>query len=177
MRNTLKWGAFLFIIMMTQGAIAQSQSSRLHDHSQSDNRRHEQVNERGDHTMGFSHDKTAHHFRLKDDGGSIEVAAISSDDEASRDQIRRHLKHIAEMFSEGDFSAPMFIHGQTPPGVETMKRSKAEIKYRYEEIDRGAKVRIMTANAEAVKAVHEFLRFQIQDHRTGDPMEVVEDQF
>jgi hypothetical protein len=177
MRNTLKWGAFLSIIMMTQGAIAQSQSRQLHDHSQSDKRRHEGVHERGDFITGFSHAKTAHHFRLKDDGGVIEVMAISIDDEASRDQIRRHLKRIAEMFSEGDFSAPMFIHGQTPPGVETMKQSKAEIKYQYEESDRGAKVRITTANPESVKAVHEFLRFQIQDHRTGDPLEVEKDQF
>jgi hypothetical protein len=178
MRITLKWVTFLSItIMMTQVAIAQSKSRQLHDHSQSDKTRHEQVNERGDHTMGFSHDKTAHHFRLKDDGGIIEVTTISSDDAASRDQIRRHLKHIAQMFSEGDFSAPMFIHGQTPPGVETMKRSKAEIKYQYEESDLGAKVRITTANAEAVKAVHEFLRFQIQDHRTGDPIEIVKGQF
>jgi hypothetical protein len=85
MRNTLKWGTFLFIIMMTQGAIAQSQSRQLHDHSQSDNRRLE--------------------------------------------------------------------------------------------IDRGAKIRVMTANAEAVKAVHEFLRFQIQDHQTGDSTEVEKGQF
>jgi hypothetical protein len=177
MRNALKWSTFLSIIMMTQVAIAQSQSRQLHDHSQSDKKRHEEMNKRGDHTMGFSHDKTAHHFRLKDDGGVIEVTAISADDEASRDHIRQHLKRIARMFSDGNFSAPMFIHGRTPPGVETMKRSKAEIKYQYEEIDLGAKVRITTANAEAVKAVHDFLRFQIQDHRTGDPIEVVKDHF
>lgn len=122
--------------------------------------------------MGFSHTKTAHHFLLKGAGGIIEVTAISGADTASRDQIRRHLKHIAQMFSEGDFSAPMFTHAQIPPGVETMKRSKAEIKYQYEETDHGARVRITTANAEAVKAVHEFLRFQIQDHQTGDSLEV-----
>jgi len=33
-------------------------------------------------------------------------------------------------------------------------------------------VRITTKNSEAVKAVHEFLRFQIKDHATGDSMEV-----
>jgi hypothetical protein len=181
MRIKLKWVTLLSIMVMAtmtgQVASAQSQSRQLHDHSQGANKRQEQVNERGDHTMGFSHAKTVHHFRLKDDGGAIEVTAISSDDAASRDQIRRHLKHIAEMFSEGDFSAPMFIHGQTPPGVETMKRSKADIKYQYEESDRGAKVLITTANAEAVKAVHEFLRFQIQDHQTGDSTEIEKGQF
>jgi len=164
-------------MMMSLVASAQSQSRQQHDHSQDDKRRHEQMNERGDHAMGFSHAKTAHNFRLKDDGGAIEVTANSGADTASRDQIRRHLKHIARMFSEGDFSAPMIIHAQTPPGVEAMKRPKAEIKYQFEGIDRGAKVRISTANAEAVKAIHEFLRFQIQDHQTGDPIEVVKGQF
>jgi len=175
MRITLKWVMLNSIILIGQIAYAQSQSCHMHGHSISEIKRHEQVNERGDHTMGFSHIKTRHHFRLNEDGGVIEVTAIQGDDMASRDQIRRHLKHITEMFSEGNFSAPMIIHAQTPPGVETMKRSKAEIKYHYEEIERGAKVRITTANSEAVKAVHEFLRFQIQDHQTGDPIEIIKD--
>ncbi|HEY8460211.1 MAG TPA: hypothetical protein VIM99_07510 [Blastocatellia bacterium] len=176
MRIMLKWVTLFSLILMSQVAYAQSQSGQLHSHSQSEKERQEQVNERGDHAMGFSHAKTTHHFRLKDDGGVIEVTAVRGDDAISRDQIRRHLKRIAKMFSEGDFSAPMFIHGQTPPGVEAMKRLTAEIKYQYEEIDRGAKVGISTTNAEAVKAVHEFLRFQIQDHKTGDPIEVVKGQ-
>jgi hypothetical protein len=66
----------------------------------------------------------------------------------------------------------MFIHGEDPPGVEAMKRLKVEITYQYEEIDRGAKVRISTGKAEAVKAIHEFLKFQIKDHKTGGPMEM-----
>src|SRR5215475_1950688 len=154
MRITLKLVTLYSIILIGQISYAQSQSCKLQDHSISERKRHEQVNERGDHTMGFSHTKTRHHFHLKRDGGVIEVTAIRGDDTASRDQIRRHLKHIAEMFSEGNFSAPMIIHAQTPPGVETMKRSKTEIKYQYKEIERGAKVRISTANSKAVKAVH-----------------------
>lgn len=177
MRISLKWVTLLSIMMMSLVARSQSQSRQQHENSQDDKRRHEQVNERGDHTMGFSHAKTTHHFRLKADGGAIEVTANSGGDTVSRDQIRRHLKHIAQMFSEGDFSAPMFIHAQTPPGVEAMKRLKAEIKSQFEEIDSGARVRISTANAEAVKAIHEFLRFQIQDHQTGDPIEVERGQF
>ena len=33
---------------------------------------------------------------------------------------------------------------------------------------RGAMVRIVTHDPDALKAVHEFLEFQIMDHRTGD---------
>ena len=94
------------------------------------------------------------------DGHIIEITANGADDIAGRDQIRQYLKHIAGKFSEGDFSAPIFIHGQTPPGVEAMKRLKAEIKYQYGESEHGAQVRISTNNTEATKAIHEFLRFQ-----------------
>jgi hypothetical protein len=132
----------------------------------------EGVNKRGDRVMGFDHEKTKHRFRLYDDGGAIEVAANSADDAGSRGQIRKHLGHIARMFAEGNFKAPMLIHAQTPPGVPVMRRLKAEIRYQYEETERGARVSIRTGNAEALAAVHEFLRFQIEDHKTGDTTEV-----
>jgi hypothetical protein len=132
----------------------------------------EGVDKRGDRVMGFDHRKTRHRFLLHPDGGSIEVTANEAGDKESRDQIRKHLGHIARMFSEGDFKAPMLIHDRVPPGVPAMERLKGEIEYRYEETERGARVRIKTSNAEALAAVHEFLRFQIEDHRTNDPTEV-----
>jgi hypothetical protein len=133
---------------------------------------HEDVNKRGDRAMGFSHARTTHHFRLKSDGGLIEVTANDAGDAASRDQIRTHLQHIAKKFAAGDFAAPMFIHAKTPPGVPAMKRLKAGIKYQFEEIERGGQVRISTGNPDAIKAIHEFLRFQINDHQTGDSTDV-----
>ena len=128
----------------------------------------EEMNKRGDHVMGFDHTKTTHHFSLQETGGSIEVTANSSDDVESSEQIRMHLKHIAMMFAEGNFNAPILIHDQTPPGVPVMQKLKHEIKYDYEEIDRGAAVRISTNNPTALKAIHDFLRFQIKEHKTGD---------
>jgi hypothetical protein len=130
------------------------------------------VNRRGDAVMGFSHAKTTHHFLLKPDGGVIQVEADDANDLAGRDQIRQHLKHIAKKFSEGDFAAPMLIHAQTPPGVPAMQSLKAKIKYEFEELERGGRIRISTNTQEAVKAVHEFLRFQIKDHQTGDSGEI-----
>ena len=76
------------------------------------------------------------------------------------------------MFAAGNFRAPMLIHGEVPPGVPTLQRLKSEVTYRFEKTDRGARIRIATANPEAIQAVHEFLRFQISDHQTGDPAEV-----
>src|ERR1044072_7098571 len=68
------------------------------------------VNERGDHAMGFSHEKTTHHFRLTSNGGAIEVTSNDPKDIASRDQIRMHLSRIAVLFKHGAFSKPMLTH-------------------------------------------------------------------
>ncbi len=130
------------------------------------------VQTRGDQAMGFSHEMTTHHFLLTKEGGLIEAEADNPSDQASQDAIRQHMEHIAKLFSEGDFNVPMFIHGQTPPGVSTMKRLKDQITYRSQATQRGAEVRITTANPEALEAVHQFLTFQIKDHHTGDSMEV-----
>jgi hypothetical protein len=130
------------------------------------------VQTRGDQAMGFSHEMTTHHFLLTKNGGVIEAEADNPNDKASRDAIRQHMGHIAKLFSDGDFNAPMFIHGQTPPGVPTMKRLKDQIAYHALPTGRGAEVRITTANPEALEAVHQFLTFQIKDHHTGDSTEV-----
>ncbi|HKV26154.1 MAG TPA: hypothetical protein VJN93_16280 [Candidatus Acidoferrum sp.] len=133
---------------------------------------HQGVVQRGDHVMGFSHDKATHHFRLYSDGGSIEAESNSPSDIATRDAIRMHFGHIAKMFAAGDFSAPMLIHSQNPPGVPVMKKLRAEIQYKIEDTPKGARIRILTKNPQALAAIHKFLRFQISDHQTGDPLAI-----
>ncbi|HMJ05307.1 MAG TPA: hypothetical protein VK474_03535 [Chthoniobacterales bacterium] len=133
--------------------------------------RHE-VEERGDAGMGFSHRLTGHHFCLLPDGGAIAVAANDPEDAKSRDAIRTHLAMIAGMFTEGNFSIPMFVHASVPPGAATMKELRSEITYDAERTENGAQVTIRTRNPKAVEAIHQFLRFQITDHHTGDPLEV-----
>jgi len=131
---------------------------------------------RGDHAMGFWHEKTTHHFRLFKDGGAIEVAANDPKDTASRDEIRQHLSHITQMFAAGNFEVPMLIHATTPPGVPTMKELRDQIQYGFQETDSGANIRITTANPRALEAIHDFLRFQITEHETGDSAEVTDEE-
>jgi hypothetical protein len=126
------------------------------------------VVERGDHVMGFSHEKTAHHFLLYPNGGEINVSANDPSDKGSIDQVRMHLGHIAKMFAAGNFKAPMLIHDTNPPGVPAMIRLKETIKYDYFETEHGARIRLSTENPQAVDAIHAFLLFQIIDHQTGD---------
>lgn len=129
-----------------------------------------EMNERGDVVMGFKQSKTTHHFRLLPDGGAIEVNANDPKDTHSRDQIRQHLAHISKAFSDGDFTASTEVHKDEPPGTKQMKELRGAIKYRYENMESGGRVKIKTADLKAMDAIHEFLRFQIREHETGDSL-------
>jgi hypothetical protein len=130
------------------------------------------MNSNGDHVMGFSHSKTTHHFELTKSGGILQVTANDPADSSSRDHIRMHLRHISQSFASGDFEDPMEVHSEVPPGVPTMEALKTRITYRYKSIARGGRVIIYTDDVEALKAVHEYLQYQIREHKTGDSPEV-----
>ena len=123
------------------------------------------------HGMGFVQARTTHHFILERAGGIIEVTAKDTADATSINQIRTHLRHIADAFGTGDFSLPVFIHEKEPPGAGELKARRESLAYRFEEMAGGGKVVIRTADAASLKALHDFLRFQIREHKTGDPME------
>jgi len=172
----MKAKLYLVMVLGIMGAVltlkAQQQQKQSSAASDMAGMQEEKMNERGDHVMGFDHTKTTHHFRLLPDGGSIEVAANSPQDTQSRDQIRMHLGHIAEMFADGNFNAPMLIHDQTPPGIPLMQELKSDIRYKFENTEQGARIRISTKSPEALHAIYDFLRFQIKEHKTGDSLEV-----
>jgi len=133
---------------------------------------HSQMNERGEKGMGFSQTTTTHHFLLKPDGGVIQVEARDATDTASRDEIRMHLAHIARAFQNGDFDIPMFVHDTIPPGVANMQRLEKQIRYLFEDTASGGRVVISSTDKDAIAAVHAFLRFQIEEHATGDATEL-----
>lgn len=130
---------------------------------------HKTMNDRGAHVMGFDQDKTAHHFLLYEDGGAIDISVKDPADTGNRDAIRGHLPHISMMFSEGDFEAPMLVHDtKNVPGIKTLTERKKTITYRYVETPVGGRVDIVTKDAKTLAALHEFLRYQIKEHQTGD---------
>ncbi|MBC7909288.1 MAG: hypothetical protein H7Y30_02235 [Pyrinomonadaceae bacterium] len=166
--------AFMTLAISAFTSCAAQEKQQTERHKTDGHSKHsDEMNKRGEREMGFSQAKTTHHFRLLQDGGAIEVEAKDEKDTETVKQIKGHLSHIAQMFGEGNFKAPMLIHDQTPPGVPVMHNLKAEISYQYEDTINGGRVRIKTANAEALRAIHEFLRFQIKEHETGDSLDVV----
>lgn len=151
-----------FAVLLLCGLRASAQSAQPPDHAH--------LEERGNTGMGFEQGKTTHHFLLTRDGGVIQVSANTADDKASIEQIQMHLHHIAGAFASGNFDIPMFVHDQTPPGVPALKRLRKKLHYKLETMDSGGRVVISTANIEARQALWDFLRFQITEHKTGDPL-------
>jgi len=154
----------LLLVLATILSFGQDHQSM--DHQNTDHQA--APNQHGDQVMGFSHEKTAHHFVLTADGGLIEVRTNDIRDAASLRQIRSHFQHIVSMFAAANFNAPMLVHSQNVPGTATMTRLKADLHWDLQEIPRGARITITADNKEALDAVHDFLRFQIADHQTGD---------
>jgi hypothetical protein len=173
---TVSTPGFLILALFAMKAVAAGPAARVEQAEQAEQAAHGAhgagVDQRGDQAMGFSHGKTAHHFVLTKTGGEILASAADPKDAKSPKAIASHFRHIASAFKRGDFEMPMFIHDRAPPGVPAMKRLASEIDYRVEETPTGGRVVITTQNPVALKAIHEFLRFQIEDHRTGDDTDV-----
>ena len=91
---------------------------------------HGSGDQRGAMVMGFDQARTTHHFLLFSDGGAIDVSVNDSADTKNRDAIRTHLPHIAMMFGEGNFDAPMLVHdSKNVPGTKAMTERKETIRY------------------------------------------------
>lgn len=130
---------------------------------------HAAMNARGAKAMGFDQTRATHHFILRADGGFIEVTANDANDDEVRTQVVAHLEHITTAFKTGDFAIPAETHAELPPGAADMAAAKAHITYTFEAVPNGGRVRITGSTPAALDAIHTFLRYQIAEHRTGDP--------
>lgn len=124
------------------------------------------VQERGRVAMGVDQYTSTHVFDALPDGGRIELQRDIDDPEGVA-TIRRHLQEIVFAFRQGDFRIPGFVHSQQVPGTDAMARMKDRITYAYSELPRGGQIRVTATEHEALHAIHEFMAFQRQDHRSG----------
>ena len=125
-----------------------------------------EMQSRGKSAMGVDQYTSAHQFQDLADGGRIELQR-DGDDSAGRARIRQHMEQIAGRFGAGDFLLPGYVHARTVPGTAVMVARRALITYTVESLPRGAAVRVRSADPDAIRAIHEFLEFQRQDHRAA----------
>lgn len=151
-------------LALTVGASAQQTTGSAHA---------QHLDATGTQVMGFDQDKTTHHFLMYEDGGAVDVSVKDKADKTNIDAIRAHLPHIAMIFGQGHFESPMSVHDTTAvPGIAELARLKDKVTYTYTNTPAGGRVDIVTTDKDAIAAVHAFLKFQIQEHHTGDKTEV-----
>jgi hypothetical protein len=124
------------------------------------------LQERGETVMGVDQYTSTHRFDDLEDGGRIELRQQQAES-AGVLAIRSHLSQIARAFAAGDFSAPGLVHARHVPGVETMAARHEAIHYEFRAIPGGGEIRITTQDLQALRAVHDFLRFQRTEHRAA----------
>ena len=125
------------------------------------------LQQRGEKAMGVNQYTSQHVFEPLPDGGRI-VLQREASDSLGVAAIRAHMDTISRSFANGDFAVPGFVHATGDvPGTAAMKRLKAEITYKPQDLPGGAQVVIATKNSQAISAIHEFLAFQRMDHRAG----------
>jgi hypothetical protein len=124
------------------------------------------VQARGHTAMGVDQYTSAHTFQSLPDGGRISLQR-DSEDSTGAAQIRRHMETIALAFSQGNFDLPGFVHDREVPGTAVMTLRRSQITYTAESLPRGGGLRIRSGDSTALAAIHEFLAFQRQDHRSG----------
>ena len=83
----------------------------------------------------------------------------------SLDEIREELAHLPD--NRAPTSADWRRISRNWRG-----RLNDRITYSFESMEHGGRVRIRAAGPEARDAVHAFLRYQIREHATGDPVTV-----
>jgi hypothetical protein len=116
--------------------------------------------------MGVDQYTSTHRFAALPDGGRIELQSDTDDAEGIA-TIRAHLRGIEDAFARGDFGTPATVHAREVPGTATMAARRAAIRYEYRDLPRGGEVRLVTADPQALEAIHAFMAFQRGDHRAG----------
>lgn len=137
----------------------------LHAAEPANEKRLDEVAERGTHVMPFDLEKTTHVFNKTDDGGIQQVIAKDASDSEQIHLIREHLLEISTDFKQGDFSKPAQIHGDDMPGLAELTSAKAgQIKIEYQQLPDGAQINYTIESPTLLQAIHRWFDAQLSDH-------------
>ncbi len=125
-----------------------------------------QVQARGHVAMGVDQYTSYHRFESLPDGGRISLQRDAGDT-AGVAQIRSHMRRIKAAFARGDFALPGLVHARDVPGTAVMAARRSRISYVADTLPGGGQLRLRTSDPSAINAIHQFLEFQRQDHRSA----------
>ncbi len=118
----------------------------------------------GGQVMPFDLAKTVHIFQMTDSGGVERVVIRDAADMDQVSSIQMHLRHEAMLFTKGDYSDPISLHGAGMPGVEDLSAGAARVRIKYEPLPNGAQIVFSTEDLHLITAVHRWFGAQLSDH-------------
>lgn len=124
----------------------------------------ERVHQRSHHVMPFEISKTVHVFKMTEAGGFQRVLARDPSDGEQITLIRQHLKHEADRFRNGDYSAPAKLHGGDMPGLAELQASSSLVEVSYSELPAGAQLSFKTHDLRLLTAIHRWFGAQLSEH-------------
>ena len=128
------------------------------------------VQARGQAVMGVDQYTSQHVFEDLPDGGRVVLERNDAGDSVGIATIRAHMRDIARRFASGDFALPGVVHDRQVPGTDVMAARREGISYTEVDRPRGAELRIVSKDSDAIAAIHQFLAFQRMDHHAAGHM-------
>lgn len=122
------------------------------------------VHDMGSQVMPFDLGETTHIFEMTESGGIQQVIANDASDSAQIKLIQQHIQHETMLFSTGDFSDPMSLHGADMPGVKELAAGVAQIQIEYATLPNGAQITFTTQDLGLITGIHRWFGAQLSDH-------------
>ncbi len=153
----------VFLLLSTLASIGWSQSPLSID---------KDLNSRFSKTLGTDIGRVVQHYYLVKNGGVIEFTAKDANDTTTISALQKYMDTQKDLFEKGKNDADADVHGKVPDGIPNLKRLRNEITFFAVKNDDGAALRMFSVNDQARQAIQDFLKFEINEHKTGDPLVV-----
>jgi hypothetical protein len=118
---------------------------------------------------GVDSERVNRHFYVLKNGGAVEITAKDANDDATIKAIQTYLKKESDLWMKGNFDNIAAVYGRAPEATTQLKKLRDNVTYAVVPEENGAVVRMLTINPMAKSAIHDYLRFQIDQLKTGDP--------
>jgi len=121
------------------------------------------VEKQSERVMPFTMDESMHVFSPLVSGGT-QTVLVHGGDARQVALVRAHLRKEAAAFARGDFADPASIHGGRMPGLRVMHERASEIRVRYSDVPRGARIAYAARAPAVIAAIHAWFEAQVHDH-------------
>jgi hypothetical protein len=118
---------------------------------------------------GFDSERVVRHFYLLKNGGAVEVVVKDPHDETTIKAVQAYLKKESDLWAKGNFDNVNAIYGKLPEGTPQLKKMRDSVTFAAVPEENGGVLRLLTVSPQAKSAIHDYLRFQIDQFKTGDP--------